>query len=173
MSDREQARATHGSDICQCGDFRSQHTLPNGGCSCDRCRCGGFIFAHKASEHDRAIWDKYRSMPHDFEGSDGGPLPQQPAENAPSVAAAKVAYCEFRDRRKIMPGDSLSFEEWMEFAAAYAAQQLAAKEQEITRLKSALDRADVALYQGDNRRAWEIVCEARRVAALGGEGSLH
>jgi hypothetical protein len=58
----------------------------------------------------------------------------------------------------------------VDLLTAYAAQQLAEKEQEITRLKAALDRADVALYQGDNRRAWEIVCEARREAALGGEG---
>lgn len=57
----------HGSDICQCGDFRSQHE--NGSGRCRVCfgnnapydRCGRFQFAHVASDGDRATWNQYHS----------------------------------------------------------------------------------------------------------------
>jgi hypothetical protein len=44
-------QATHGSDICDCGDFRSQHLY----------RSHEFKFAWKAGERDRETWDKYHS----------------------------------------------------------------------------------------------------------------
>lgn len=45
----------HGSDICECGDFRSQHRT--GKCSC--CGCNRFRFAWPADANNRAIWEKY------------------------------------------------------------------------------------------------------------------
>jgi hypothetical protein len=43
-------RVRHGSDICYCGDFRSQHK--------PRCLCGceNFHFAHVSSPRDQATW---------------------------------------------------------------------------------------------------------------------
>lgn len=48
----------HGSDICQCGDFRSEHTDNK---LCRVCPCGQFRFAHKASDEDLYVWNKYHA----------------------------------------------------------------------------------------------------------------
>jgi hypothetical protein len=50
----------HGSDICWCGDFRSEHA--GGGtsrCEVVDCLCPGFRFLKEASGEDRWIWDMY------------------------------------------------------------------------------------------------------------------
>src|SRR5271166_4185797 len=55
-------RKQQGSDVCVCGDYRSQHDI-NGGCQA--ClgiafdHCEGFKLGHKASEKEQAHWDKY------------------------------------------------------------------------------------------------------------------
>jgi len=53
----------HGSDVCFCGDYRSQHTT-NG---CQPCKlnppllekCKVFSLSHKASIEEREHWEKY------------------------------------------------------------------------------------------------------------------
>jgi hypothetical protein len=48
-----------GSDICECGDFRSHH-LP---ASCMTCKeCPGFRFAHAAGPEDLAIYEAYHDV---------------------------------------------------------------------------------------------------------------
>lgn len=44
-----------GSDICYCGDYRSQHK--------PKCFCGckEFVFSHSASEKDLAVWNEYHA----------------------------------------------------------------------------------------------------------------
>jgi hypothetical protein len=54
----------HGSDICYCGDYRSQHK-ENGPCKV--CRgvwfdmCDKFQFSRKANVDDKKHWDKFHS----------------------------------------------------------------------------------------------------------------
>ena len=51
----ERIEGEHGSDICYCSDYRSQHK--GGKCSVSRCECPGFLFSHVSK--DRTHWEKY------------------------------------------------------------------------------------------------------------------
>lgn len=44
-----------GSDICFCGDFRSEHRPT---CFCG---CGEFRFANRASLNDQLTWNRYHA----------------------------------------------------------------------------------------------------------------
>lgn len=55
------SRDETGSDICECGDFRSEHFRP--GRTPDTCFCGckKFRFSHAATTADMQIWNEYHS----------------------------------------------------------------------------------------------------------------
>jgi hypothetical protein len=48
-----------GSDICECGDFRSQHA--KGPCSVCHCQCSEFRFSNRAVAEGLRIWNKYHT----------------------------------------------------------------------------------------------------------------
>jgi hypothetical protein len=52
----------HGSDVCYCGDYRSQHN-ENGHCfvcgDSRTCPCEGYKFSRHASAEEREHWQKY------------------------------------------------------------------------------------------------------------------
>jgi len=56
-------RKEHGSDVCFCGDYRSQHSRVRWGTEgpADRCFCGcvGFRWGRPAKAEERAHWEKY------------------------------------------------------------------------------------------------------------------
>lgn len=58
------SRPELGSDICDCGDFRSQHRHENRFTKeMTRCFCGCnvFRFAYRALEADLQTWNKYHA----------------------------------------------------------------------------------------------------------------
>lgn len=73
-----------GSDICECGDFRSHH-LP---ASCATCKeCTGFRFAHAAGPEDLAIYEAY----HDVESVADVVLSYRPKSKQPKPKKRKKA----------------------------------------------------------------------------------
>ena len=65
-------REEHGSDVCYCGDYRSEHG-PNG---CGPCglnpsfleRCTEFRWGRKATAEEQAHWNKYYAKHAALEG---------------------------------------------------------------------------------------------------------
>jgi len=58
----EPKRNEHGSDVCYCGDYRSQHSrMSRAGALGTRCFCGceKFRWGHKAKKDERAHWEDY------------------------------------------------------------------------------------------------------------------
>lgn len=57
-------RKKHGSDVCFCGDYRSQHT--EHGCRVCSGRywdtCDGFKWGHKADDKEWEHWQKYHGQ---------------------------------------------------------------------------------------------------------------
>ena len=49
----------HGSDICECGDWRSQHQDHEGACDVPFCECLEFSFWKEANELERKDWEKH------------------------------------------------------------------------------------------------------------------
>lgn len=47
----------HGSDICECGDFRSQHND-----ACSICDCREFKFFSRASDDSAGVWEKCHAV---------------------------------------------------------------------------------------------------------------
>lgn len=63
-------RKKHGSDVCFCGDYRSQHRYKRTPCGFLQksktgkicfCGCPDFKWGHRATKEDRAHWRKYHS----------------------------------------------------------------------------------------------------------------
>lgn len=54
---KEREKGQHGSDICECGDFRSQHSESKRLCA--NCGCLAFRFFRTADDRDLGIWNKY------------------------------------------------------------------------------------------------------------------
>jgi hypothetical protein len=58
-------RRKHGSDVCYCGDYRSQHSHVNresqDPAPADLCFCGcvGFKWGRKANAEERKHWQSY------------------------------------------------------------------------------------------------------------------
>ncbi len=60
----ERGKVEHGSDVCFCGDYRSQHDRANRSDSEHRqlwcfCGCTGFKFGHRANADEQAHWEQY------------------------------------------------------------------------------------------------------------------
>lgn len=71
-----------GSDICECGEFRSQHRP-----KCSLCECVQFRFAHTATPEDLAIWEAY----HDVERVADVVLNYRPKSKQPKPRKRKKA----------------------------------------------------------------------------------
>jgi hypothetical protein len=55
MTTKAETRREQASDICYCGDYRSQHK--------PKCFCGckGFVFSHAASGRELQNWNDYHA----------------------------------------------------------------------------------------------------------------
>lgn len=59
-SEADHAFPPRGSDVCDCGDFRSRHE-EGGTCQINGCNCLGFRFFAPANDENRAIWEKFNA----------------------------------------------------------------------------------------------------------------
>lgn len=82
--------------------------------------------------------------------------PQPPEQ--PSPASAKEAYVDFRKREGIRPGNSLSFDQWMQFAEAFASHKLQQTKARQADLEADFDAERIVL-RGQLEQAQQRIAE--------------